>query len=129
LRVSGARWSVDRDLDTGAVRVVDRDRGLEVTRELMRGSGRDVLGEHVTGLTEALFRTTAYVGQNVLDRDELDSTLALELAKIADSGGGEASVVRAMRAIQEARSKMPEAVTGSVSVETEIVRLGKRVEE
>lgn len=129
VRTDGVRWAVDRDLDAGTLRVVDRDRGVEVTRDVMRGSGRDVLGERVTGLTEALFRTTAYCGQNVLDRDELDSTLALELAKIADSGGGEASVVRALRALLEARSKMPDAVTGNVSVETEIVRLAKRLEE
>jgi hypothetical protein len=127
VRFSGKRWTVDRDLEGGTLRVVDRDSGNDVTRDFLRPSGRDVVGERATGLTEPLFRTTAYVAQNVLDRDELDSTLTVELARIADSGGGEASVVRALRALQEVRAKMPGASTGaSVSVETEILRLTRK---
>lgn len=125
----GVRWSVDRDLEAGTLRVFNRDRGLDQTRDFLRGGGRDVFGETVTGLQELLFRSTAYVAQNTLDGDRLDSTLTLELARIADSGGGEASVVRALRALQEVRAKMPDAASGSaVSVDTEIVRLTKSVE-
>jgi len=124
------RLSIDRDLETGTLRVIDRQNGEDATRDYLRSGGRDVLGERLTGLTESLFRSTAYVGQNRLDADELDSTLTVELARIADSGGGEASVVRALRVLQEARTKMPEAVTGpSVSVETEILRLTRKCEE
>ncbi|MBL8115066.1 MAG: hypothetical protein JNK60_19440 [Acidobacteria bacterium] len=130
VRFSGKRWTVDRDLEGGTLRVVDRDSGNDVTRDFLRPSGRDVVGERATGLTEPLFRTTAYVAQNVLDRDELDSTLTVELARIADSGGGEASVVRALRALQEVRAKMPGASTGaSVSVETEILRLTRKADD
>ncbi|HEV8269126.1 MAG TPA: ATP-binding protein, partial [Thermoanaerobaculia bacterium] len=85
-REGDSRLSVERDLENGTLRVVDRDRGVDVTRDFLRGGGRDVFGETVTSLTEPLFRTTAYVGQNVLHKDELDSTLTVELARIADSG-------------------------------------------
>ncbi len=130
VEADGTRWAVDRDLDEGTLRVVDRDRGEDRTRDFLRPGGRDVFGEQVTGLTEALFRTTAYVGQNVLDGDELDSTLTVELARIADSGGGEATVVRALRALEAVRARMPLSSTGpAVSVETEVVRAGRRVEE
>jgi hypothetical protein len=131
LVANGRRWSVDRDLDLGELRVVDRDRGVEATREFLRPGGRDGFGEAVTGgLTETLFRATAYVSQNVLDRDALDTSLTVELARIADSGGGEASVVRALRLLDAARREMPEARTGpTVSIETEIVRLGRKLEE
>ncbi len=124
------RWSVDRDLDAGTLRVVDRDQGLDCTQEFLRAGGRDVFGQTVTGgLTEALFRATAYVSQNVLDRDSLDSGLTVELARIADSGGGEASVVRALKALEAVRAEMPEPSAGmKISVDTEIARLGKRVE-
>jgi len=124
------RWSVDRDLEAGTVRVVDRDRGLDCTQEFLRAGGRDAFGETVTGgLTEALFRATAYVSQNVLDRDSLDAGLTVELARIADSGGGEASVVRALKGLEAVRVEMPEPAAGSkISVDTEIARLGKRVE-
>ncbi len=124
------RWSVDRDLEAGTVRVVDRDRGLDCTQGFLRAGGRDVFGETVTGgLTEALFRATAYVSQNVLDRDSLDAGLTVELARIADSGGGEASVVRALKGLEAVRAEMPEPAAGSkISVDTEIARLGKRVE-
>ena len=119
----GTRWSVERDLAAGTVRIFDRDRGEERTREFLRSSGRDVFGERITGLTEALFRSTAYVAQNVLDRDQLDSSLTVELARIADSGGGEASVLRALKGLEAARLRMPEAATGpTVSVETELTR-------
>lgn len=124
------RFTVERDFDEGTLRVVDRDRGEDRTAEFLRAGGRDAVGEKLTGLTEPLFRTTAYVGQNVLDDDALDSSLTVELARIADSGGGEASVVRALRLLESARARMPEATTGAqVSVETEIVRAGRRVEE
>ena len=130
LTAEGKRYAVDRDLEAGTLRVMDRDRNEDVTKGFLRGGGRDVFGDEVTGLTEPLFRTTAYVAQNVLDEDELDSTLTTELARIADSGGGEASVVRALRVLQEVRTKMPDARSGaSVSVETEILRLTRRVEE
>lgn len=128
LVADGRRWAVDRDLELGTLRVVDRDRGVDVTKDFLRGGGRDVFGDEVTGLTEPLFRSTAYVGQSILDDDELDSTLTVELARIADSGGGEASVVRALRVLTDARAKMPDAATGSVSVETEILRLTRQVE-
>jgi hypothetical protein len=122
---------VDRDLDAGTLRIVDRERGVEATREFLRGGGRDGFGEAVTGgLPEALFRATAYVAQNILDRDALDASLTVELARIADSGGGEASVVRAQKLLEAARREMPEARTGpTVSIETEIVRLARRLEE
>lgn len=131
LVAAGRRWSVDRDLDAGAFRIVDRDRGVEATREFLRPGGRDGFGEAVTGgLPEALFRATAYVSQNVLDRDALDASLTVELARIADSGGGEASVVRALRLLEAARREMPDARTGpTVSIETEIVRLSRKLEE
>ncbi len=131
LIAEGRRWSVDRDLDGGELRIVDRDRGVEATREFLRPGGRDCFGETVTGgLPEALFRATAYVSQNVLDRDSLDASLTVELARIADSGGGEASVVRALKLLEAARREMPEARTGpTVSIETEIVRLGRKLEE
>ena len=121
---------VERDFDAGTLRVVDRDRGEDRTVDFLRAGGRDAVGEKLTGLTEPLFRTTAYVGQNVLDGDALDASLTVELARIADSGGGEASVVRALRLLDAARARMPEATSGAqVSVETEIVRTGRRVEE
>ncbi len=67
--------------------------------------------------------------QNVLDTDRLEAGLTVELARIADSGGGEASVVRALQALEQARKEMPGATTGgTVSVDTEITRLGKRIE-
>ncbi len=124
------RWSIDRDLEKGTLRVVDRDRGVEATREFLRSQGRDVFGESVTGgLSEPLFRATAYVAQNVLDRDRLDSSLTVELARIADTGGGEASVVRALALLEAVRREMPDARTGAtVSIETEIARLGKKGE-
>jgi DNA repair exonuclease SbcCD ATPase subunit len=126
----GRRWSIDRDLDAGTLRIVDRDRGLDATHEFLRPGGKDAFGETVTGgLGEALFRATAYVKQNVLDTDRLEAGLTVELARIADSGGGEASVVRALRALEEARREMPGATTGgAVSVDTEIARLGRRVD-
>lgn len=121
---------MERDFDAGTLRVVDRDRGEDRTSEFLRPGGRDAVGEKLTGLTEPLFRTTAYVGQNVLDGDALDASLTVELARIADSGGGEASVVRALRLLESARARMPEATTGGqVSVETETVRAARRVEE
>jgi DNA repair exonuclease SbcCD ATPase subunit len=122
------RWSVERDLEEATLRVVDRDRGVEATREFLRAQGRDVFGETVTGgLSEPLFRATAYVAQNVLDRDRLDSSLTMELARIADTGGGEASVVRALALLEAVRREMPDARTGAtVSIETEIARLGKK---
>lgn len=124
------RYTVERDFDAGTLRVVDRDRGEDRTADFLRPGGRDAVGEKLTGLTEPLFRTTAYVGQNVLDGDALDASLTVELARIADSGGGEASVMRALRLLDAARARMPEATTGiQVSVETEIVRAGRRVEE
>ena len=124
------RWSVDRDLEAGTVRVVDRDRGVDCTQEFLRAGGRDAFGETVTGgLTEALFRATAYVSQNILDRDSLDAGLTVELARIADSGGGEASVVRALKGLEAVRAEMPEPASGSkISVDTEVTRLGRRVE-
>ena len=130
LAATGRRFSIDRDLEVGTLRIVDRDRGLDVTREFLRPGGRDSFGEAVTGgLTEALFRASAYISQNVLDRDSLDSSLTVELARIADSGGGEASVVRALKLLEAARREMPEASSGAtVSVETEIVRLSRRLE-
>jgi len=126
----GRSWSIDRDLDAGTLRIVDRDRGLDATPEFLRPGGKDVFGETVTGgLGETLFRATAYVKQNVLDTDRLEAGLTVELARIADSGGGEASVVRALRALEETRREMPGATTGgAVSVDTEIARLGKRIE-
>lgn len=131
LEASGRRWSVDRDLDAGTLRIVDRERGVEATREFLRPGGRDGFGEAATGgLPEALFRATAYVAQNILDRDSLDASLTVELARIADSGGGEASVVRAQKLLESARREMPEARTGpTVSIETEIVRLARRIDE
>ena len=127
---AAGRFTVERDFDAGTLRVVDRDRGEDRTSEFLRAGGRDAVGEKLTGLTEPLFRTTAYVGQNVLDGDALDASLTVELARIADSGGGEASVVRALRLLDSARARMPEATSGAqVSVETEIVRTGRRVEE
>jgi len=130
LTAAGRRFSVDRDLDAGIVRIVDRDQGLDVTREFLRPGGRDAFGERASGgLTEALFRASAYVSQNVLDRDSLDSSLTVELARIADSGGGDASVVRALGLLEAARKEMLDATTGStVSVETEIVRLSRKLE-
>ncbi len=126
----GRRWSIDRDLDAGTLRIVDRDRGADATAEFLRAGGRDVFGETVTGgLGEPLFRATAYVKQNVLDTDRLEAGLTVELARIADSGGGEASVVRALAALEQARREMPGATTGgAVSVDTEISRLTKRIE-
>ncbi len=126
----GTRWAVDRDLEAETVRVLDRDRGLDCTGEFLRAGGRDAFGETVTGgLTEKMFRATAYVSQNVLDRDSLDSGLTVELARIADSGGGEASVVRALKSLDAARAEMPEAAAGAkIAVDTEVARLGKRVE-
>ncbi|MBK9966823.1 MAG: hypothetical protein IPP07_18855 [Holophagales bacterium] len=127
---NAGRYTVERDFDAGTLRVVDRDRGEDRTVDFLRPGGRDAVGEKLTGLTEPLFRTTAYVGQNVLDGDALDASLTVELARIADSGGGEASVVRALRLLDAARARMPEATSGAqVSVETEIVRTGRRVEE
>ena len=126
----GRRWSVDRDLDAGTLLIVDRDRGADATAEFLRPGGRDVFGEIVTGgLGEPLFRATAYVKQNVLDTDRLEAGLTVELARIADSGGGEASVVRALKALEGARKEMPGASTGgTVSVDTEISRLTKRLD-
>ena len=126
----GRKWSVDRDLDAGTLRIVDRERGADATAEFLRAGGRDVFGETVTGgLGEPLFRATAYVKQNVLDTDRLEAGLTVELARIADSGGGEASVVRALAALEQARREMPGATTGgAVSVDTEISRLTKRIE-
>lgn len=127
---AAGRLTVERDFDAGTLRVVDRDRGEDRTQEFLRAGGRDAVGEKLTGLTEPLFRTTAYVGQNVLDGDALDASLTVELARIADSGGGEASVVRALRLLDSARARMPEATSGAqVSVETEIVRTGRKAEE
>ncbi len=126
----GRKWSVDRDLDAGTLRIVDRERGADATAEFVRAGGRDVFGETVTGgLGEPLFRATAYVKQNVLDTDRLEAGLTVELARIADSGGGEASVVRALAALDQARREMPGATTGgAVSVDTEISRLTKKIE-
>src|ERR1039457_6101585 len=94
------------------------------------GGGRVAFGETVTGgLTEELFRATAYVSQNVLDRESLDAGLTVELARIADSGGGEASVVRALKSLDAVRAEMPEPAAGAkISVDTEIARLGRRRE-
>ena len=128
--VGAGRFTVERDFDAGTLRVFDLERGEDRTAEFVRAGGRDAVGERLTGLTEPLFRTTAYVGQNVLDADALDASLTVELARIADSGGGEASVVRALRLLEAARARMPDATTGAqVSVETEIVRASRRVEE
>lgn len=126
----GRSWSIDRDLDAGTLRIVDRDRGADATTEFLRPGGKDAFGETVTGgLGEALFRATAYVKQNVLDTDRLEAGLTVELARIADSGGGEASVVRALKALDEARREMPGATTGgTLSVDTEVSRLGRRIE-
>ncbi|HMA29583.1 MAG TPA: AAA family ATPase, partial [Thermoanaerobaculia bacterium] len=130
VQAGGVRWSVDRDLEAGTIRVVDRDRGLDRTQEFLRPGNRDAFGETVTGgLTEDLFRATAYVSQNVLDRDSLDAGLTVELARIADSGGGEASVVRALKTLDGVLLEMPEPFAGTkISVDTEIARLGRRVE-
>lgn len=126
----GTRWAIDRDLDAGTLRVVDRDRGEDRTAEFVRSGGRDVAGERITGLAEPLFRTTAFVRQNVLEGDSLDSALTLELARIADAGGGEASVVRGLRALDAVRARMPDATTGpSVSVDTEVSRARRRRDE
>jgi len=127
---SGRLWSIDRDLDAGTLRIVDRERGVDATAEFLRPGGKDAFGEIVTGgLGEALFRATAYVKQNVLDTDRLEAGLTVELARIADSGGGEASVVRALKALEDARREMPGATTGgAVSVDTEVTRLGRRIE-
>jgi energy-coupling factor transporter ATP-binding protein EcfA2 len=126
----GIRWSVNRDLEVGTIRVMDRDRGLDRTQEFLRPGSRDAFGETVTGgLTEELFRATAYVSQNVLDRDSLDAGLTVELARIADSGGGEASVMRALKTLDAVLLDMPEPAAGAkISVDTEIARLGRRVE-
>jgi hypothetical protein len=126
----GRRWRIDRDLDAGTLQIFDQDRGEDATAEFLRAGGRDVFGETVTGgLGEPLFRATAYVKQNVLDTDRLEAGLTVELARIADSGGGEASVVRALQALDLARREMPGASTGgAVSVDTEISRLTKKLE-
>ena len=126
----GRRWSIGRDLDAGTLRIVDRDRGADATAEFLRAGGKDVFGETVTGgLGEPLFRATAYVKQNVLDTDRLEAGLTVELARIADSGGGEASVVRALKALETARREMPGATTGgAVSVDTEVARLVRRID-
>ena len=126
----GRRWSIDRDLDAGTLRIVDRDRGADATAEFLRAGGKDVFGETVTGgLGEPLFRATAYVKQNVLDTDRLEAGLTVELARIADSGGGEASVVRALKALETARREMPGATTGgTVSVDTEVARLSRKID-
>jgi hypothetical protein len=130
LTAEGESWSVERDLAAGTLRVVDRGSGTDRTREFLRSGGRDVFGERVTGLTEALFRSTAYVGQNVLDRDEMNSSLTVELARIADAGGGDASVLRAMKSLEVARIRMPEPLTGpTVSVDTEVTRAERQVVE
>jgi AAA domain len=130
LAAAETRWSVDRDLETGTFRAVDRDRGLDCTRDFLRAGGRDTFGETMTGgLSEELFRATAYVSQNVLDRESLDAGLTVELARIADSGGGEASVVRALKSLDAVRAEMPEPAAGAkISVDTEVARLGRRVE-
>ena len=77
MSATAGRFSIERDFDEGTLRVVDRDRGEDRTAEFLRAGGRDAVGEKLTGLTEALFRTTAYVGQNVLDGDALDSSLTV----------------------------------------------------
>ncbi len=130
VELEGARLAVDRDLESGTLRVLDRKGDRDVTRDYQKGSARDDFGEKATGLTEALFRTTAFVGQNVLDRDLLDVALTPELARIADAGGGDASVVRALRLLEAARAKMPEAATGgSVTIDTEVQRATRKHEE
>ncbi len=130
VEVEEERWSVERDLSAGTVRIVDRGSGTDRTSEFIRSGGRDVFGERATGLTEGLFRSTAYVGQNMLDRDELDSSLTVELARIADAGGGDASVLRALKSLEVARTRMPEPLTGpTVSVDTEVARAERLVSE
>ncbi len=130
VEAEGRRWSVERDLAAGTVRIVDRGSGTDCTGDFLRSGGRDVFGEKMTGLTEPLFRSTAYVGQNVLDHDELDSSLTVELARIADSGGGDASVLRAMKSLEGARIRMPEPQMGpTVSVDTEVARAERQVAE
>src|ERR1039457_2196398 len=126
----GNRRAVGRDLEGGPIPGGDRDRGLERTQECVRPGGRDAFGETVTGgLTEELFRATAYVSQNVLDRDSLDVGLTVGLARIADSGGGEASVVRALKTLDAVLLDIPEPAAGAkISVDTEIARLGRRRE-
>ncbi|MCG3191798.1 MAG: hypothetical protein DIJKHBIC_01026 [Thermoanaerobaculia bacterium] len=126
----GTRFRVRRDFDAGTLSVVDLGKNLDRTPEFVRSRSRDTVGEQLAGLTEALFRSTAYVGQNVLDRDSFDSLLVLELSKIADTGGGEGTALRAQRLIESARAKMPEPLTGAnVSVDTEIMRAQRRVDE
>ena len=126
----GRLWAIDRDLEAGTLRIVDRDRGFDATHEFLRPGVRDAFGETVTGgLSEALFRATAYVKQNVLDTDRLEAGLTVELARIADSGGGEGSVVRALAALEAVRREMPGSTTGAaVAVETEVARLTRKIE-
>jgi hypothetical protein len=126
----GARWRIDRDFEAGSLSVTDLDKQQDRTAEFVRSRSRDTVGEQVAGLTESLFRSTAYVAQNVLDRDAFDSLLVLELSKIADTGGGEGTALRAQRLIESARAKMPDSLTGTnVSVDTEVMRAQRRVDE
>ncbi len=130
VEAEGTVFQIERDIETGSLSVFDADRKIDRTPEFFRAKSREMLGERLTGLSESLFRSTAYVGQTVLNRDTFDSMLAMELSRIADSGGGEGTVLRAHRAIEAVRAKMFDSLLGaSLSVDTEVMRATRRVDE
>lgn len=88
------RLRIIRSFSENSVRILDLERDLakansDITAEFSSLIEDGVLGEHLTGLSRDLFRSTCFVGQRQLEQSQLsgDRTLSSMLLNIADTSG------------------------------------------
>jgi uncharacterized protein YhaN len=104
------RLTIQRDFNTGAFQVFDRDRNnQEVTHQFKGENGEDEVGQKLTGMTRELFASTCFVGQRELDEHAFGGAadLATLVQGIADSASPSGTSAQAVRILGETLEHIP----------------------
>ncbi len=118
------KWRIERDFNSGEVRLIDRDTGRDHAADFHRGRGTYMIGEELIGLPVDEFLKSFYLKQEEILEIRESKGLTHYIQGVATSLEGGTSSELAIQRLRDARDKYPfEGSRDGLKIETATKRL------
>jgi len=118
------RWKIDRDFNSGEVRLIDRDTGRDHAADFHRGRGTYMIGEELIGLPVDEFLKSFYLKQEEILEIRESKGLTHYIQGVATALEGGTSSELAIQRLRDTRDRYPfEGSRDGLKIENAIKRL------
>ena len=121
---NSVKWRIERDFNSGEVRLIDRDTGRDHAADYHRGRGTYMIGEELIGLPVDEFLKSFYLKQEEILEIRESKGLTHYIQGVATALEGGTSSELAIQRLRDSRDKYPfEGSREGLKVENAIKRL------